>query len=91
MLSRSRTVIGILRPTFTSTIRNSPQPRLRIPLTATAAPTLRLAPIVVIRGYVTGRGGGPGRPFPPGGTRRMDLGGGGGRYYGPFRECIASL
>ncbi|RPA91225.1 P-loop containing nucleoside triphosphate hydrolase protein [Choiromyces venosus 120613-1] len=76
MLSRSPVIIRTFRPAIsTANLRTCSRNGTNLPLRIGLNRSLRASPVFITRGYVTG--GGPRGPFPPGGTHRMDLGGGG--------------
>lgn len=75
MLSRSRITIDVLRSVLNSTVRKSPRFGLQLPSRIGVISQLRIVPAITARGYANGPGG-PRGPVPPGGTHRMDLGGG---------------
>lgn len=79
MLPQSRIAGVVFRPLLRIpplklVIRNSSKSQLRLPLSKILSiPQVNLLPIVYTRGYATGRG----PVHPPGGTHRMNVGGGG--------------
>jgi hypothetical protein len=81
MLPQSRIAGVVFRPLpriplLKPTLRNSSKSQLRLPLTRVLSiPQVNLLPIAYTRGYASGRG----PVHPPGGTHRMNLGGGGGK------------
>ncbi|KAL7272828.1 chaperone ATPase hsp78 [Rhizina undulata] len=78
MLPRTRILANSLQMTVRPSSK-APRTIYRLTGRALASPQLRLLPITIIRNYAIngrGRGFGPGGPQPPGGTHRMDMGGG---------------
>lgn len=79
MLPQSRIAGAVFRPLLRvpplkAVIRNSSKSQLRLPLSKILSiPQVNLLPIVYTRGYASGRG----PVHPPGGTHRMNVGGGG--------------
>ncbi|PWW72639.1 putative heat shock protein 78, mitochondrial [Tuber magnatum] len=80
MLSRPRVIFRKIWPAISPTnLRTRPRSGSNLPPLIGLNSLLRGLPVFAARGYATygSGGGGPQGPFPPGGTHRMDLGGGG--------------